>query len=158
VGGVLEDLFGARVSSFHFMPIVLCANASGERANPYKIAVGLNLLAALNQPFYRDEHLFVDLHHQVVTLDSEIVRLTRLQYRVLALLVEHAGEVVPRAIFLTQIWGHLPELSPRQLDPHLNRLRRKLGIYADLYIETVVGIGYRFRPFQSPRYQNPPEP
>jgi len=55
-----------------------------------------------NQPFYRDDHLFVDLRDQVVMLDNETVTLTRKEYRLLALLVEHAGEVVPRAIILTR--------------------------------------------------------
>ena len=78
-----------------------------------------------------------------------------MQYQVLAVLVEHAGEVVPRAIFLTQIWSHVPELRPRQVDVHINALRTKLGIYADQYIETVVGVGYRFRPSQGSHYQGP---
>jgi two-component system, OmpR family, KDP operon response regulator KdpE len=103
---------------------------------------------SLDQQYYRDAHLFVDLRHELVTLDVETVRLTRMQYQVLALLVKHAGEVVPRANFLMQIWRHVPELSPRQVDIHINALRRKLGAYADHYIETVIGTGYRFRPLQ----------
>jgi DNA-binding response OmpR family regulator len=90
--------------------------------------------------------LFVNLLQQAVTLDSETIKLTRRQYRVLALLVQHAGEVVPRGTFLRQIWGDVPKLSPRQVDVHVNALRKRLGVYADQYIETVVGNGYRFRP------------
>jgi hypothetical protein len=60
-------------------------------------------------------HLFVDLRQQVVILDSETVRLTRLQYRVLALLVKHGGEAVSRTIILKQIWGDVPKIrvSPK---------------------------------------------
>jgi DNA-binding response OmpR family regulator len=61
------------------------------------------LLASLDQPFYRNEHLFSHLRYQVVMLDGELLRLTRMQYRVLALLVEDAGKVVPRASILAQI-------------------------------------------------------
>ena len=104
----------------------------------------------MDQPYYRDAHLFVDLRHELVTLDGETVRLTRIQYQVLAVLVEHAGEVAPRANFLTQIWRHVPELSPRQVDMHINALRKKLGVYADHYIETVPGVGYRFGPLPGP--------
>ena len=96
------------------------------------------MLSRPNQQFYRDEHLFVDLLKQVVTLDSEILALTRMEYRLLAVLVEHAGEVVPRPILL-RLTG--------PVDVHLWRLRKKLGIYAEQYIETVIGAGYRFRPF-----------
>ena len=60
--------------------------------------------------------------------------------------MEHTGKVVPRASILTQFWGALPDA--RTLGTHIGRLRRKLGIYADQYIETVHGVGYRFRPPQ----------
>jgi DNA-binding response OmpR family regulator len=95
-----------------------------------------------NRPYYRDKHLFVDLHNQVVMLDLKILTLTRMEYRLLALLVEHAGEVVPRPTLLM--------LTPT-VDAHLWRLRKKLGKYADQYIETVVGVGYRFRPAVLPK-------
>ena len=90
-----------------------------------------------SQQFYRNEHLFVDLLTQVVTLDSETLALTRMEYRLLALLVKRAGEVVPRPVLL-KLTG--------PLDVHLWRLQKKLGKYGNQYIETVTGIGYRFRP------------
>jgi DNA-binding response OmpR family regulator len=108
-------------------------------------SVTLNQRRALsppNQEFYRDEHLFVDLLTQVVTLDSEILALTRMEYRLLALLVTRAGEVVPRSILL-KLTG--------PLDVHLWRLRKKLGKYGNQYIEAVTGVGYRFRPAVLPR-------
>jgi DNA-binding response OmpR family regulator len=95
-----------------------------------------------SQPFYRDKHLFVDLLNQVVMLDLKILTLTRMEYRLLALLVEHAGEVVPRPTLL--------KLTPT-VDVHLWRLRKKLGKYADQYIETLVGVGYRFQPDVLPK-------
>ena len=82
---------------------------------------------------------------QLVILDGETVTLTRMQYRVLALLVQHAGEVVPRPTLSMQIWGHVLAASSRAVDIHIRGLRRKLGVYGGMYIETVVGIGYRFR-------------
>jgi DNA-binding response OmpR family regulator len=97
-------------------------------------------------PFYRDEHLFVDPLQQVVILDTETVRLTPMQYRVLALLVEHSGEVVPRATLSVQVRGDARGASPRRVDAHGSGLRKRLGIYADQYIETVISVGYRFRP------------
>ena len=108
-------------------------------------------MLSLDQQFYRDAHLFMHLRHQVVTLDGEAVTLTRTEYRLLALLVEQAGQVVPRAIILTQLWGSLPETHTRQLNSHIRYLRKKLGIYADQYIETVPNVGYRFRPVVRPK-------
>ena len=99
-----------------------------------------------NPPSYRDKHLYVDLRQQLVMLDGEAVRLTSMQYRLLAVLVEHAGVVVTRPILLLHIWGNVPELRPSKLDGHIRELRKRLGIYSGHYIETVVGVGYRFRP------------
>jgi DNA-binding response OmpR family regulator len=82
----------------------------------------------------------------VVILDGETVRLTRIQYRVLALLVKDAGGGVPRAILVKQIWGDVPKTRVRTVDAHIGGLRKKLGIYGRQYIETVMGVGYRFRP------------
>jgi DNA-binding response OmpR family regulator len=97
-------------------------------------------------PSYRDEHLYVDLRQQLVILDGQILTLTRQEYRLLALLVEHAGEVVPRAIILMQVWGYASETPTRTLDVHIHGLRKKLGMYGDQYIETVHRVGYRFKP------------
>jgi len=109
-----------------------------------------SLLPSLDQLFYRDEHLLVYLRHPVVMLDDQLLRLTRMEYRVLGPLVEHAGEVVPRASILAQIWGHRPGTRPRTVDVHINGLRRRLGTYGDQYIETIIGVGYRFRPLPGP--------
>ena len=59
----------------------------------------------LDEQFYRDDHLFVHLRHEVVMLDGEAITLTRMEYRLLTLLLERAGEVVPRAIIVTELWG-----------------------------------------------------
>ena len=129
----------------HTLP---CASAKRCKSQSRVQCIVLNLLwlPPLNPTFYRDEHLFVDLRDRVVTLDSETVTLTRDEYRVMALLAQHAGEVVPRPTLSMRIRGHMPEMGRRKLDAHIHRLRRRLGVYADQYIETVYGTGYRFRP------------
>lgn len=103
-------------------------------------------LSPPNPSSYRDEHLFVDLRYELVMLDNQVLPLTRKEYCLLLLLVQHAGTVVPRKTLLMQVWGHVPELRTRAVNAHIQRLRRKLGMYGDLYIETAYGTGYRFRP------------
>jgi DNA-binding response OmpR family regulator len=100
---------------------------------------------------YSDEHLGVDFQNRNVVLDSERVTLTRKEYELLALLVEHAGEIIPRDVLLFRVWGYSPEIRTRTLDVHIRRLRKKLESYADQYIETIFGIGYRFQPYRAPR-------
>jgi DNA-binding response OmpR family regulator len=94
----------------------------------------------------------MDFTQQAVILDSERVILTRKEYDLLALLVQHAGEIIPREALLMQVWGYSPEIRTRTLDVHVRRLRKKLGGYADQYIETIFGVGYRFQPFHAPRF------
>ena len=101
---------------------------------------------------YRDEHLTVDFDQQAASLDGARMSLTRKEYDLLALLVTHAGEIIPREALLMQVWGYGAEIRTRTLDVHVRRLRKKLGGYADQYIETIFGIGYRFQPFHAPRY------
>ena len=101
---------------------------------------------------YRDEHLAIDFNQQSAALDSERMTLTRKEYDLLALLVQHAGEIIPRDALLMQVWGYGSEIRTRTLDVHVRRLRKKLGGYADQYIETIFGIGYRFQPYRAPRF------
>ncbi len=101
---------------------------------------------------YRDEHLSIDFDQQLATLDSQRIILTRKEYDLLALLVQHAGQIIPREALLMRVWGYGSEIRTRTLDVHVRRLRKKLGGYADQYIETIFGIGYRFQPFHAPRF------
>jgi DNA-binding response OmpR family regulator len=104
---------------------------------------------------YRDEHLCLDFDQQTAVLDSQRIVLTRKEYDLLALLVQHAGEIIPREALLLRVWGYGSEIRTRTLDVHVRRLRKKLGSYADQYIETIFGIGYRFQPFHAPRFFQP---
>lgn len=103
-------------------------------------------------PPYHDEHLAVDFDQQHAVLDGERLTLTRKEYDLLALLVQHAGEIIPRDALLMRVWGYGAEIRTRTLDVHVRRLRKKLGGYADQYIETIFGIGYRFQPYHAPRF------
>ena len=110
-------------------------------------------------PAYRDEHLSIDFDQQAAVLDADRMILTRKEYELLSLLVQHAGEIIPREALLMRVWGYGSEIRTRTLDVHVRRLRKKLGRYADQYIETIFGIGYRFQPFHAPRYFQPlPKP
>ena len=104
---------------------------------------------------YRDEHLAGDFDHRLAVLDSERLILTRKEYDLLALLVRHAGEIVPRDALLLRVWGYGVGIRTRTLDVHVRRVRKKLGAHAEQYIETIFGIGYRFQPFRAARSFHP---
>ena len=106
-------------------------------------------------PQYEDEHLSVNFGQRQVALDGQRLELRKKEYELFALLVRHAAQVVPREILLREVWGYSSEVRTRTLDVHVRRLRAKLGDYAEQYIETIFGVGYRFQPFCPPRFAQP---
>ncbi len=99
---------------------------------------------------YHVSHLILDFERKSATLDSQPLSLTRKEYDLLALLVSYAGVIIPRAPkVLMRVWGYSSEIRTRTLDVHIRHLRKKLGVYADVYIETVFGVGHRFQPYGS---------
>ena len=113
------------------------------------------ILASALQFRYQDAHLEIDVADKLALLDSRQLRLTRKEYELLLLLVENAGEVVPREVLLMRVWGYGSGIRTRTLDVHIRRLRKQLGSYSARYIETIFGIGYRFQPFRASRRLQP---
>ena len=66
------------------------------------------------------------------------------EFEILALLAGHAGRVYSREALLNAIWGSDVVVVDRTVDVHIRKIREKLGGEADL-IETIKGVGYRFR-------------
>jgi DNA-binding response OmpR family regulator len=97
---------------------------------------------------YQDLHLEVDFTSATMSVDSRPMALTRKEYELLTLLVQNAGEIIPRNILLVRVWGYSPSARTRTLDVHVLRLRKKLGAYSGRCIETIHGIGHRFQPFR----------
>jgi two-component system phosphate regulon response regulator PhoB len=81
-----------------------------------------------------------DLHQ--ILLHGETVVLTATEFKLLLLLMEQAGKVLPRDVLLTRVWNYQASTETRTVDTHVRRLREKLGPAAGL-IETVRGVGYR---------------
>jgi two-component system alkaline phosphatase synthesis response regulator PhoP len=111
----------------------------------------MGLTSASGPERYQDSHLEVDFARATAALDSRRMVLTRKEFELLSLLVQNAGEIIPRDALLLRIWGYGEQIRTRTLDVHIRRLRKKLGTYSEQYIETIFGIGYRFQPFRPQR-------
>jgi two-component system alkaline phosphatase synthesis response regulator PhoP len=95
----------------------------------------------------RAGELEVDRHRFEVKMGGKLVELTRKEFELLAVLVGTPGRVFGREELLDLVWGHDGFVEPRTVDVHLARLRAKFaneGLPAPP-IETVRGVGYRFR-------------
>jgi two-component system phosphate regulon response regulator PhoB len=75
---------------------------------------------------------------------SQEVPMTATEFRLLHFLMTRANRVQTRDTLLTEVWGYSEGVDSRTVDTHVRRLRRKLGAEA-VRIETIVGVGYRFR-------------
>jgi two-component system phosphate regulon response regulator PhoB len=94
----------------------------------------------------RIEHdgLVVDLDGHKAFVDGQELPLTATEFRLLAELLRSSGRVRTRDQLLTTVWGYEFEGYARTVDTHIRRLRQKLGDKS-AYIETVRGVGYRFK-------------
>lgn len=90
------------------------------------------------------ERLRIDAEAHQVWIDEAEVSLTALEFRLLHTLVSRRGRVQTRSQLLEDVWGVHAEVTTRTVDTHVKRLREKLG-EAGTYVETIRGVGYRFR-------------
>jgi DNA-binding response OmpR family regulator len=92
-----------------------------------------------------DGPLRVDVASRDVRVDGTFVSLTRKEFDLLADLMRNRGRVLTRERLLERVWGYDYPGETRTVDVHIRRLRQKLGPAAEARIETVVGVGYRYR-------------
>ena len=93
---------------------------------------------------YNDGWLHIDYGNFTAMCQDVVIKLTRKEFALLAILSRNKGRVVPREQLLDQVWGFEYYGEARTLDVHISGLRKKLGACGNS-IETVIGIGYRFR-------------
>lgn len=91
--------------------------------------------------------LVIDTERRLAALDGEPLELTLKEFDLLHLLASHPGRAFSRDELLRDVWGYDYVGTTRTVDVHVQRLRQKLGDdpAAPRFIQTVHGIGYRFR-------------
>lgn len=89
--------------------------------------------------------LVVDDNSHSVSLNGRELSLTGSEYRVLSLLMSRPDRVYTREQIIELTQSLDKGVSARAVDVQVVGLRRKLGAWAE-HIETIRGVGYRFRP------------
>lgn len=89
------------------------------------------------------ESLKINLVTKRVYVDNKEVQFTRLEFELLALLVQNAGKVFSREMILDKIWPGDAVVMDRTVDVNITRIRKKIGDYGK-YIKTRFGYGYTF--------------
>lgn len=88
--------------------------------------------------------LVIDPARHEAKVKGKPVDLTFTEFRVLSLLAKQPGRVFTRDQIVTAVHGESYPVTDRAVDVQIVGLRRKLGAHGDS-IETVRGVGYRFR-------------
>ncbi|MCM8756433.1 MAG: response regulator [Candidatus Omnitrophica bacterium] len=86
----------------------------------------------------------VDINKHKVFVNQKEIVLTPIEFKLLVTLMQRPGYVYSRETLLEKVWDINTDIYTRTVDTHIKRLREKLG-KAGRMIETVVGVGYRFR-------------
>ncbi len=122
------------VKPFSVRELMLRVKAVLRRSKPGELddAKSTFGLIAIDSPAHR------------VWAEGEEISLTALEFRLLETLFARRGRVQTRETLLNDVWGIEADVTTRTVDTHIKRLREKLGP-AGTYIETIRGVGYRFR-------------
>ncbi len=101
---------------------------------------------APSEPIHAGE-LEIDFERRSVRIRGAAVRLTYVEFEILASLAAAPGKVQSREALLEHVWGDAAYRDPRTVDVHIRHLREKIEAdpsHPD-YLFTVRGVGYRFR-------------
>jgi DNA-binding response OmpR family regulator len=100
--------------------------------------------AAEGEDEVESQGVMVDRRRHRATAHGRPLQLTRSEFRLLDTLIRQPGRVFQRSELIDAALGEDTMVLERTIDVHIRALRRKLGASADV-IETVRGVGYRFR-------------
>jgi two-component system KDP operon response regulator KdpE len=98
-------------------------------------------------PAFQTGNLKVDLEKRLVFVGSEEIHLTPIEYKLLSILVRHAGKLVTRKELLGDVWGPAGGDSSHYLRIYVHQLRHKLeeNPAQPRYLITEPGVGYRLK-------------
>ncbi len=85
-----------------------------------------------------------------VTVNENLISLTRSEFRLLECLLRQPGRVFSRSELIDVALGEDTLVLERTIDVHVRSLRKKMDTHADL-VQTVRGVGYKFRDPSDPR-------
>ena len=147
-------------TSLNETPIVIISSKKG--ANAHTMAYKLGADNYLEKPFDSGElkaliesilrrqksttkknlsNIQIDFETHIASIDSQIIDMTPKEFKILAYLIGHPGEVISRERLLNVIWGDA-HVTDRVIDNHITSIRRKME-KGNIKIESIYSEGYR---------------
>lgn len=87
--------------------------------------------------------LVLNIPQKKVSIDNQEVALTKKEFEILLLLLQHKERVFSREDILNKVWQEEVYVLDRTIDVNITRLRKKIGIYGKCIV-TRLGYGYCF--------------
>ncbi len=99
------------------------------------------------EPVFQLGDLRVDLERRQVFVAGTEIHLSPIEYKLLAVLVRHAGKVITHRQLLKEVWGPLHADEAQYVRVYMRQLRGKLeeNPARPRYLLTEMGVGYRLR-------------
>ncbi len=91
------------------------------------------------------DELVIDPQSYKVTSSNQDIVLTKKEFDILYYMAKRPGRVITRKILLDEIWDENVVVIDRTIDVHIRKIREKLGTENMSLIETIKGVGYRFK-------------
>jgi two-component system KDP operon response regulator KdpE len=122
--------------------------ATGELLARLRVALR-HIAEPASESVFQEDSLRIDFARRQVTLQSEELSLTPIEYKLLSVLVQNAGKVLTHRQLLRQVWGVNYETETHLLRVNISNLRRKIESDPTRphYILTEPGVGYRLHIF-----------
>jgi two-component system KDP operon response regulator KdpE len=119
--------------------------AVGELLARLRVALRHAAAGESGEPTFTVGGLHVDQLKRQVLVDGKEVHLTPIEYRLLTILVRHAGRVLSQRQLLKEVWGPAHTEQAHYLRVYMAQLRRKLEAEParPRYLLTEPGVGYR---------------
>jgi len=149
-GEVLDKVLGLELGADDYMAKPFSPREVVARVKAHlrkKVQAADKAVAVKDKGEIRVNQLVIRPEKYEVVLDGEKLDLTPKEFEILHFLAKNPGRVLTRDMLLERIWGYEYMRETRTVDVHIRYLRRKIEKDPNRpkFIETVRGVGYRFK-------------
>ena len=105
----------------------------------------MHLRASTPGSVFQREGLEINYDRRQITVDGEVIHVTKTEFNILSFLSRHPGKVMTYSAIISAIWGTMDDGSVKKLQVNMANIRKKLGCKPgeNRYIINELGVGYR---------------
>ena len=144
----IDEILGLELGANDYIrkPISPQKLVARVKSNLRKVAVEDVLNLITGKEVYQAHGLVIDVQKHSIKINSKEKIFPKKEFEILLFLIKHPGRVFSREALLQNVWGTDVFIVERTVDVHIRKIREKLDNLADI-IETIKGVGYRFKEY-----------